>query len=208
MAERRRQWRAPCDHLRVWEFPFDVSIWGTVAEWFAAVGTVAAFGAGIIVIKRDNEWKHAEEKRRKEELERQQAELITGWWDDETDEIELINSSTGIVYLVILTTVYGLRPGHPNSVLGDATGETKALSVLPPGKRRVPIRRQYRDDELVSRRLSIRFSDAAGRHWIRGGRGDLDRTDEDPGTFLREQLLRRQKLLSEMQNDDPPSERT
>lgn len=158
---------------------------GTLADWFAAIGTVAAFAAGVVVIRRDNRWKRDEEQRRHEELERQQAELITGWWDDETNEIELINNSDGMAYKVIATTGYKLIANHPDTGVGYYNGVNKPLQALPPNRtKRVPAERTYSDAELESRWLQIRFTDAGGRHWFRGGDGELRLADESPIEFL------------------------
>ncbi len=157
---------------------------GTLADWFAALGTVAAFAAGVFVIRRDHAWKRDEEQRRHEELERQQAELITGWWDDETDEIELINNSAGMAYLVVAATGYTLASEHKDTYLGYYNGVVRTQTALPPGSsKRIPAERKYSDAELEGRWLQIRFTDAGGRHWFRGGLGELRRADEAPLDF-------------------------
>lgn len=47
-------------------------VWGDVATWLGAVGTVCAFFVALAV------WIHSNHVRRRAE-HRQQAELITGW---------------------------------------------------------------------------------------------------------------------------------
>lgn len=160
---------------------------GTLADWSAAIGTVAAFGAGVVVIRRDNKWKRDEEQRRHEELERKQAELITGWWDDTKNEIELINNSTGIAHRVIVTTGYELVPDHPDTYIGYYNGINDALTALPPNTTvRIPAERVYSDAEIDGRWIQIRFTDDGGRHWFRGGDGDLRRASEDPVEFFKQ----------------------
>ncbi len=159
---------------------------GTLADWFAAIGTISAFIAGLAVIRRDNKWKRDEEERRHHELEHRQAELITGWWDDDANQIEVINNSTGIAHRVIVTTGYHLRSDHPDCYIGKYNGINHAVAAVPPGKSiRIPAVREYSDADMDEGRwLQIRFTDDGGRHWFRGGAGELKRADEDPVDFL------------------------
>ena len=105
--------------------------WGNASEWFGAIGTVLAFVAGVVVIRRHSRWRRRDEARRRDELRKQQAELITGWWDVDTSELELINNSRGIVYHVVAVIDYELKPGH-----GLSPSNTYALNALPPGTKR------------------------------------------------------------------------
>jgi hypothetical protein len=183
---------------QLWHYPFDPAIGGTVANWFAAIGTVSAFAAGVLVIRRDNKWRRRDEEQRQDETRRAQAELVTGWWDADVAELELFNNSTGLVYRVVGVLDHELKPGHPRA--DNYMSDLYAIGQLPPGTERVPLLPSYEASEVLSRSLSIRFSDAAGQHWIRGNKGELTQTDEDPLAFLegqREAIERMQRANEE-----------
>ncbi len=74
--------------------------WGSVAQWASAIGTTAAFFAGVVVIQRDNRLRRRDEERQRQADRRAQAELVNGYWDRDNDAYVIANASAGLVYRV------------------------------------------------------------------------------------------------------------
>jgi hypothetical protein len=153
--------------------------WGTVPDWLAGIGTLAAFFVALRVLAKELEARleQAEDRRR------EQARLVSAWVstpeDDLPPEFTLIvrNGSNEPVYQVKASMVpydspYGSDPedgtGQPRSVV-------ETSEILPPGKDW----QTYFDprSRIVPGPVSMSFTDAAGRRWTRYPDGRLVEPD-------------------------------
>lgn len=184
--------------------------WGSVPDWLAAVGTLAAFAVALRLLAKElTARREAEEDRRRE-----QARLISAWpeapeipgvkdrprntdvitWIQETGTtayIHLImrNGSAEPVYRIFAVMVAFNSPyaDDPEAGAGQpGTAETRR-SILPPGEKGIGIFARFLDGFETGTEpgpVSIAFTDAAGRHWKRYPDGrlvELDRPRRRPG---------------------------
>jgi hypothetical protein len=151
-----------------------VADFGTVPDWISSVGTVGAFGATIWLLFRETDAR----RRDVDEHERRQAQDVSCWLGDVPDEalgfddegrpyrwIDLVyvrNGSAEPIYAVgvFIDQVDDQPPWHYVGVI--APGETSRRPWTPPDSLHEPV-------------PALRFTDAAGRDWIRDGSGRLRR---------------------------------
>jgi hypothetical protein len=156
--------------------------WGSVAEWSGAIGTVAAFAAGVVVIRRDNRLRRTEDADRRKIARRAQASAVTAWFDPDSYEFELLNSSRGMIYPVAICAWF--KP--PNKPEEDGNFDAVSMAAVPPGTRRLPIHIRPERVAGSTLRFNVYFTDETGTHWDRDAWGRLDESPLSP----EEQLAR------------------
>ena len=164
--------------------------WGSVADWFAAIGTVAAFIAGVVVIRRDNRLRRNEEANRRATARRTQASAVTAGFDPDTAEFELLNSSSGMIYRVAICAWF--KPPDKTEE-ADWLFDAMSVAAVPPDtRRRLPIR--VRPERVAGSTLdfNVYFTDESGTHWDRDAWGRLDESQLSPS----EQLARIRERFS------------
>ena len=163
--------------------------WGTVPDWFSAVGSVAALffagGAAWAAIRgmRQQDLQirrmEASERRREEEREREQASQVAAWIILETGALPsviCVNASGRPVYNVLLTMRAGSLtlacdyavkgPDAAPKKLNYATGQL--LEMGHPSD--TDWTTLYRSGDL---RVSMRYQDVVGKIWERSEEGRL-----------------------------------
>ncbi|CAN5682810.1 hypothetical protein BH10ACT9_BH10ACT9_18180 [soil metagenome] len=172
---------------------------GNLAEGVGAVGGLATVGALVIawiVYRNDQAVRASDEKTRREEDQRRQSELVTGWLDDHIESglgpdhrehyvrLHLINASQGVVYDVFIR-VTG-EPSDPVSAGGAAPQHREArgyMHALPPKTAQLTIRMPHITHSVKS--LEIYFRDARNQRWMRDSSGELRASEGDPFPVLR-----------------------
>ena len=149
----------------------------------AAVGTVAAVILALNLARRDS-------RRREQEDERHQAELITAWLvaDDFNDaemrgkiKCTIYNSSHQVAYdlMISLVSTHGALRKTAAGIDNSQRGYETFVGQFPPGQLTYFL--PYPGSALQVRySAEIAFRDAAGRFWLRDGHGHLKRVPKEP----------------------------
>jgi hypothetical protein len=140
--------------------------WGTAPEWFAAIGTVGAFGATVVLLVRE----HRAIAVLREQQARAQAEGVSVF----TRPIP----SPGSGFCVVASNA---TPSPVTRVYvevftksGDLRDDDRIwLPVLGPGELRGSTLSLFGEE-----RFELRFTDAGGRHWCRNADGVLTQVAE------------------------------
>jgi hypothetical protein len=138
---------------------------GSVAEWAAALGTIAAFGATVALLRQDVEAR----RRDVAERERRQASLVSCWLGEPDrfgvpTEVFVQNASDEPIYHVYVMG-YGDLPEW------DVVGPRQQVHG--------PWRPDLEKMSTRSRRPRLSFADAAGLRWQRDEDGILRRPPAD-----------------------------
>jgi hypothetical protein len=172
---------------------------GTLADWLAAVGTLAAFAVALGLFRKEQKARREYEEDRR----REQARLISAWpevpevpgvadlprdtdvddWLRETGteayvHLVMKNGSAEPVYRVFAVMVASDSPyaDDPEAGAGQpGTAETRRR-ILPPGEKEIGIFATFLqgfETGIEPGPVSIAFTDAAGRHWKRYSDGRL-----------------------------------
>jgi hypothetical protein len=148
--------------------------WGTAPDWIAAVGTVGALAAAVIVFA--VELKHRREERK--DAEKDQARLVAAWLDgpqidtvpnplgDIRFPIRVVNRSNLPVSSCLVRLEWEGKPGSSNTFVW----------TLGPGHDRQHICNVQWDEAATHSFpvVSLGFVDAAGRVWRQYGGGKLE----------------------------------
>lgn len=162
--------------------------WGTMPEWFAAVGTVGALFVAGAVWRHDVNNRRADERRRIQAEKRQQAELITAWIKMDSPAyavVALYNASQGVVYDLQIELRFADRSPRLASGLALAFSGLKRttargrIAVLGPGSGTVYVARTV-SAELEARSVELWFRDQRGNYWQRGDNGQLAAVNRGP----------------------------
>jgi hypothetical protein len=150
---------------------------GTLAEWFAAVGTIGAFVVALILLGRQmRAYRAAEDDRT-----RGQARGVAVWTriagqhnsNEVRREIIVRNSSDTPIYnCVAFASQYWEPPEFNFSVqIGTLPPDEDCVTEIPEG--------ELSDPEVVrGPRVEVAFTDARGRHWRRLSSGELEEQHE------------------------------
>jgi hypothetical protein len=155
-------------------------IWGDLATWVAAVGTVGAVVVALWLASRDSRERARGERRR-------QAETVTAWISGGYSlvagenrfvaPVAVQNGSSQLVYRFIASLVQDLR-GQESSPQPGLKWRV-FVGELPPGRSQFTI--EHPGGGMHFRAgIELAFQDAAGRWWVRKGNGRLDEIREDP----------------------------
>ncbi|MGP5496065.1 hypothetical protein [Corynebacterium flavescens] len=154
---------------------------GSLADWFAAIGTVLAVVTALLQIPL--------EKRSKRKLEeKSQATQVATWVAKPTAPDTVIafkNASETPVYNAVVSLVIqsgaGPRTGEEVGKLDPRLelGYRVARSVVPPGSFHVELPASWGG---MNRKpgSEIAFTDSKGKHWVRRFDGKLEKLDQDP----------------------------
>lgn len=152
--------------------------WGTIPEWFGAVGTLAAVTVALGIALSDG-------RRRTAQSRREQAEKISVWkvhmeGDLDKSTVHIANGSHLPIYDVVLS--YGVSYGKGERF---TVGNKNQILVLkfPPGNH--VIRPSHNPVKLKSRNIlkqgvAVSFRDSNGRFWRRDASGYLCKTRRHP----------------------------
>jgi hypothetical protein len=153
--------------------------YGNLAEWFAAVGTVAAFLIAFWQLERAR-------KLHRKATEIAQASLVSGWISKELDGkawVALHNESESPVYEVICCVVPFQGAGDPTGI--KTPPEFRGfLSYLPKGTFYVSVDGRYRGMNFHPSILVV-FTDGNGMHWLRDGFGKLKMINESATDYFK-----------------------
>lgn len=160
--------------MSLWQ---DVDL-GSLPDWLAAVGTIAAAWVAVILAKREGqraERAEAERDALRREQAREQAAKVVAWMEPPLRNLTTVstrgwrvvarNVSDEPVFAVEAEVVHA--DGYEHVILEE-------WDVLPP---RGDVERFFRQDvKARSERpyVVLTFTDAAGRRWRRGERGRLE----------------------------------
>jgi hypothetical protein len=179
--------------------------WGTVPDWLAAVGTLAAFAVALGLFRKEQQARRESEDDRR----REQASRVASWvgvvedldspplpWASEMGRrrvaavlhngseepvydcrvhIELDPAATGSFWKAVAGT---FQPGERRLTLTDRT--------LPPGRIQHPLSLGRAD--LPHASVWMTFTDAAGRRWKRHPDGRLVEPDRPPRRAHKDEL--------------------
>jgi len=147
---------------------------GSKAEWVGAIGTVLAFAAVAYQIISDA-------RRRNKIAEQAQAVAVSSWLPNAEGspmpQAKILNNSDLPIYGAIISVV-AIQGAFPFDGRKSPLRHSM-FSVVPPGEHKVRI-------DWGGGAMGVRFStelcfkDAAGKVWIRNGRGELRRLNENP----------------------------
>jgi hypothetical protein len=155
--------------------------WGSVPDWLAALGTVAAFAVALQLLAKELEVRReAEEDRRSE-----QARLVSAWPQDPFWEqgqtwlpVAIRNGSSEPVYQVRAVMVPPESPyaSDPEVATADVNKVRVRREIVAPGQLTIA---HFGIEALnvVPGPISVSFIDAAGRRWKRYPDGRLVETD-------------------------------
>jgi hypothetical protein len=137
---------------------FGSATFGSAAEWAAAIGTIAAFGGTVVLLRQEVDAR----RRDVEERERRQAALVSCWL--EPDGLSVRNASQEPIYGVSVDQDPGKRERAPMDY----------RDVIPPGEK---LRFTWDPDTDVDDVPVpiLDFNDAAGLEWHRDRHGILRR---------------------------------
>lgn len=169
------------------------------ATGVAALGTVGALFTALFQIGSERNRRLAQDERDRAERHREQARLIAGWvgpGDREEDRTPfyLLNGSAEPVYNVVATIVLiqGAAPDTGEEWQRFArdrkeqSGEyfqtpATTAAILLPGRWRVWIPKAGWTGLMAGRAGGeVAFTDRAGAHWVRRGKGELEELSQPP----------------------------
>jgi hypothetical protein len=155
--------------------------YGDLATWIGSVATAAALFFAFYQLARDRKDRRSERAEVTDKEERKQAELISGWFQN--DFIVLNNASDQPAYraVVFLVLIQGTGPQTGEEVMRNEhlADYCKVLGVMPPGRSWLAAPEGWGG---MSRRPGIEmgFIDAAGKSWIRRATGLLEAIKSGP----------------------------
>jgi hypothetical protein len=142
--------------------------WGSMPDWFAAIGTVGALAVALVLLRGE-----LQAQRRREQAERRaQAEKVAVWLEDihaERTKVVLLNTSNLPIYGATVWVTGRFDDsgpeGHPHHEYG----------VVPPGTVEVelPTRSEGEAVPEGGYRAAVEFGDARSVWWQRIPGGDL-----------------------------------
>jgi len=162
---------------------FDVQIWGTVGQWFAAVGTIFLGGLSLWLSWRGN--------RKSAELERQSAirSLSFVMHDQHDDEHDLVGAEV---------VIFNAGP-MPMSHLSVRYTDHNSFKELPTARYHAELRAGVewkfdvsRNSTFVTDEWAVQARDVNGRLWKRSISGAITEIKE-PGSRRRWQFWRREQ---------------
>jgi len=150
--------------------------WGTVPDWLAAVGTLAAFAVALRLLGKEL----AARREAEEDHRREQARRVSVW----ATEIEQVPPALGsLVFFVVRANrsdepVYDVLIEMASNDPGGAWAPwRKHIPVMPPGQEQTRL-------QVVPYRpgpVTLTFTDAVGRRWKRYPDGRLVEPDRPRG---------------------------
>lgn len=153
---------------------YDVALWGDIASWFSAVGTVGALGVAMWLLIED-----LRDRRNNRELEKRRvARRISGWCDTKDDHaiLWIQNLAEEPAYDVV---GYVGKAGTDLEVLPEEGNlyMEPVFGVVPPGTKldfRIDDKRFYSGDIFPDiPAVAVEFTDPDGNHWRRLSDGSL-----------------------------------
>lgn len=162
----------------------DATDWITaVGTGLAAIGTVGAFIAALVQIKREREARKRLEREAEQRDRRARAERMSAWpyTDRRSTEILLSNPSEQPVYRAVasLVMIQGDGPGSGKELEPHHAGYRATLALIPPGEWRTTVDVGW--DGLSGRPdVELAFTDRAGVHWVRCADGSLVEISRPP----------------------------
>lgn len=156
---------SPLQHFYDWLATLN---WGSVPDWFAAVGTIGAVAVALYLAE-----KGARDQRGRER--EAQASCISSWHQPGREDVVISNPSSSAIYNVAISFGVSYGEGEP---FQQGNEFNVFLRALPAGESR--IHEPPTPPELVGRELavSVTFKDAQGVHWRRDATGKLYETAE------------------------------
>ena len=152
--------------------------WGTVPDWLAAVGTVGALVAGLVLLRRQlSEYALSARERRAT-----QASLILGWTvppaKDEPQQAAVVvvrNASPSPVYKLM-------------AFLRDESGDMRIVwassPVGPSVERRIVVKFGHQHEPAAADIIELEFTDGSGLTWRRDTDGTLTEVSSEKARWL------------------------
>lgn len=163
------------DTARLSRSPYSLMVlasvdWGSVPEWFAAIGTVGALFVALILLRNEL----ADRRRAAEVADRRPADGIFAWAEPRTDaggwQTFVHNRSDEPIYDAVVYFTPLTDPPLPT--------EESVWGTVPPGGPKAGDRYGDRPGDLFGiPPVEIEFTDGRGRHWRRDDTGQLQRLD-------------------------------
>jgi hypothetical protein len=139
--------------------------WGSVPDWFAAVGTVGALFLGLLILVRE-----------RTRTRREAADSFVTWWVVSTTQSEQLDGRVVERY-VLVAHAYNAGSGpvpvafvYSKPKIGDYvhdwfqnTPHMKEIAPQEKLQRTIPF-----SHEPDLKRIFVRFTDSRGQHWTRG----------------------------------------
>lgn len=150
---------------------------GDTATWVGSIAVALTLMVTSLSVAADA-WSRRRERRRG------QAQTIAAWYAAE-NQLMVANSSTLPIYEVVVSMVFvqGAAPRTIEEWVANSEGAPPQFgamfTALGPGKWSVPISGGW-GAMMVRPSCEIGFTDAAGRHWIRRGTGELVAINKAP----------------------------
>lgn len=142
--------------------------WGSVPEWFAAIGTVGALFVALVLLRNEL----ADRRRAAEVADRRPADGIFAWAEPRTDaggwQTFILNRSDEPIYDAVVYFTPLTDPAIPT--------QESVWGTIPPGGPKPGDRYGDRPGDLFGiPPVEIEFTDGRGRHWRRDARGQLQK---------------------------------
>lgn len=142
----------------------------TGANIFSALGTVGAFGVGMVLLRKE----HAREELHVDELRRSQAVKVSAWLEAQPAPqggrqllFHVHNASDMPIFEVSLLA---MTPGQ------DDQTEAEFIGLVPPGRTvQRPAPKEWGSSYFSPEPVEIEFLDSSGVHWKRDEQGALSR---------------------------------
>jgi len=148
---------------------------GMGANVFSSLGTVGAFGVGMLLMRQE----HRREEAREEEDRRGQAVMVSAWIEAHRTAAggrELMfhvhNASQMPIYEVSLPLPTPSEGGGAGPT--DAGTEGEFIGLVPPGQTiQRPAPREWLSSYFSPEPVEIEFLDSSGHRWTRNEQGTL-----------------------------------
>jgi hypothetical protein len=137
--------------------------WGNVADWLAWVGTVAALLLGLLLL-----WREVRENRVRH------ASRVVAWIDDEAEAACVRNGGEKPVTYVMPALFTEGHCAEPSSGQAGTTPHVASRQWLASGEAFQPSPNDPNwHARLFPPTIRLEFTDASGRRWLRGEKGQL-----------------------------------
>ncbi|MGH3566355.1 MAG: hypothetical protein ACRDRH_10035 [Pseudonocardia sp.] len=165
---------------------------GVAVDALAAIGTIGAFGVGLVLIRREQR----REETRAEEERRSQAVKVSAW-------VEARRTGPGgrevmfFVHNASAMPIYEVSLPSPDNE-DDDDGEAEFIGLVPPGQTiERPAPREWLATYYSPEPVEIEFLDSSGQQWTRNEQGFLAPTSATTSaTTTQEDVRPRRRWLN------------
>ena len=164
---------------------------GNLAEWAAAVGTIAAVATALLQVAKERQQREDDRSLASERERKLQASRVSAWvlsgptMTESRPAIAFLNGSEEAVYNVIPTVVFVQGAGGPRTgeewakFDRDMSVPRTSVVLLPPGRWWVSVP-NWGIAMGFRPAVEVAFTDRTGNHWVRRADGTLEELPKSP----------------------------